>query len=416
MRAFFDHYLDPMPIRARGAFQLVSVRRAADGENAVLVLPGAKADVTLVAAAFEDIERTHAALDHPGIPRVARRGEARGTPYLELACDAVVDAIELVRLLSDSDEKIPYVAADAFIAGLREALQSAHAARSPRDGGAICIGRISPGNVLYGERGSTWIVGFGRNFPVEKEDGSIDGSTSFFQAPELATGGSPSPEGDYVALLLLMRSVMPYVDMPDGVGRVLRGEIRPSDGPLIEALLWVEQNVVGQVPARRATIAEAVAMGDRIRALIGSEPDAASFAAFVARLLERNNERSHTGGRLERGEPPVDQTIILGPNAEWVASPDGQRHRLGRAQRKILLALTDRHEAGSGELLTIWDLLEAGWPGEQPIAEAGANRVYVALAHLRRLGLRDIIERTDEGYRLAARAVVRRSDGRAKIC
>src|SRR6185312_16103998 len=146
------------------------------GEGAVLVLPGANADAALVAAAFEEIERTHAVLDHPKIPRVAQRGWAQGMPHLELACDATVDAIEVVRLLPDHDEKIPYAAADAFIAGLREALGVGHAARNPRDGGPICIGRISRGNILYSERGSTWIVGFGRNFPVEKEDGSIDGS------------------------------------------------------------------------------------------------------------------------------------------------------------------------------------------------------------------------------------------------
>jgi hypothetical protein len=407
MRPFFDHYLDPMPIRARGAFQLVAVRRAADAQGAVLVLPGEKADASLVAAAFEEIERTHAVLDHPGIPRVTRRGEARKTPYLELACDATVDAIEVIRLLADSDEKIPYAAADAFIAGLREALQAAHAAESPR-GGSVCIGRISPGNILYSKRGSTWIVGFGRNFPVEKADGSIDGSTNFFQAPELATGGASSPAGDFVALLLFMRSVMAYVDMSGTVGHVLRGEVRPSDGPLIEALLWMEQNVIGQVPGRRATIAEAIAVGNRIRALVGSKPDAAGFAAFIAQLLEQ----SDSCGRLDHAEPPGFRTLLIGPDAAWVAGPDGQRQRLGRAHRKILLALVDRYEAGSGELLTMWDLLEAGWPGEHPIAEAGANRVYVALAHLRRLGLRDIIERTDEGYQLAPRAVVRRWDAR----
>src|SRR5690349_16562014 len=73
MRPFLDRYLDPVPIRARGAFQLVAVRRAMDGEGAVLVLPGANADAALVAAAFEEIERTHAVLDHPKIPRVAQR-------------------------------------------------------------------------------------------------------------------------------------------------------------------------------------------------------------------------------------------------------------------------------------------------------------------------------------------------------
>ena len=46
-------------------------------------------------------------------------------------------------------------------------------------------------------------------------------------------------------------------------------------------------------------------------------------------------------------------------------------------------------------------------PGERPLAEAGANRVYVALTRLRTMGLRDVIERFEDGYRLSPRAVLR---------
>lgn len=406
MRPFLEHYFDPLPIRARGAFQLVAVRRLADGEGAVLVLPGASADAALARAALAEIEHAHAVLDHPAIPRVTRRGEARTTAYLELACDAVTDAIEVIRLLADTGDKIPYGAADAFISGLRDALQAAHAARSPRHGGPVCVGRISPGNVLVSARGRTWLVGFGRNFPVEKEDGSLDGSASFFYAPEIATGGVPSPEGDYVALLSFMRSLTPYVDMSGDIGRLLRGDIRPSDGPLVEALLWVEQNVMGQFPSRRASIGEAIVVANRIRALVGARPDPEGFASFIASLLARAKAGAHRSCR----DPLGERTVLLGPEALWVAGPDGQRHKLGRAHRKIVMTLADRHESGSLEALSMWDLLEAGWPGERPVALAGANRVYVVLAQLRRAGLREVLERTENGYRLSPRAVVRRSE------
>ena len=46
---------------------------------------------------------------------------------------------------------------------------------------------------------------------------------------------------------------------------------------------------------------------------------------------------------------------------------------------------------------------EAGWPGERTLPEAGANRVYSAVRDLRKLGLRDVLVRADDGYRLDPR-------------
>lgn len=46
--------------------------------------------------------------------------------------------------------------------------------------------------------------------------------------------------------------------------------------------------------------------------------------------------------------------------------------------------------AASGAALTLWNLLEAGWPGERPLPDAGANRVYVAAARRGRTGARHL--------------------------
>jgi len=83
------------------------------------------------------------------------------------------------------------------------------------------------------------------------------------------------------------------------------------------------------------------------------------------------------------------------------------RHRLGRSLRRITLRLVERHQSGASVSLTMWDLLEAGWPGERPAIGAGANRVYVAIARLRGMGLRDSIERFEDGYRIAPAATIR---------
>jgi hypothetical protein len=65
-----------------------------------------------------------------------------------------------------------------------------------------------------------------------------------------------------------------------------------------------------------------------------------------------------------------------------------------------------RRKEGS-PALTAQELLEVGWPGERPIAQAGANRVYVELNRLRRMGLRDLLVKTTEGYCLSPETIVR---------
>ncbi len=44
-----------------------------------------------------------------------------------------------------------------------------------------------------------------------------------------------------------------------------------------------------------------------------------------------------------------------------------------------------------GEPLDLDALLAAGWPGERVLPEAASNRVYVAIATLRKLGLRSVL-------------------------
>ncbi len=66
-----------------------------------------------------------------------------------------------------------------------------------------------------------------------------------------------------------------------------------------------------------------------------------------------------------------------------------------KALRRMLVAL-----AGAQEVLDVEALLRAGWPGESPSPESGAQRVYVALSTLRKLGLDDVLLHRDGGYQL----------------
>ena len=400
---FLGRYLEPLPIRSRGAFQLLSAKREDDGRPCVLVLPGANANPIAIRAALQEVRRVHGLISHPLVPRVTDLTEWGGTPLLELDCDATMDGDDMLRLVAESGQRIPYAGGDGFITSLRGALQSAHAVTDPKTGQGIRLGRISLRNVLFNPAGQWCLIGFGRNFPIERENGSLDGETVFFAAPELSSGGAASPTGDYVALLLFMRSFMPYVESVDALGRIMRGDIKVMDGELFSLLTWIELRLFAAPAMLRASIDEAVAAADRVREILGHTPNPAAFSEYLSALVSRGESPAPMDGSLGGGTP---LTIWLGQDAEWIAGPDGLRHRPGRSARRIVQALVARHRLRGGSPLTVPELLEIGWPGERPIPQAGANRVYVELNRIRRMGLRDLVERTPDGYRLTSEAIV----------
>ena len=61
-----------------------------------------------------------------------------------------------------------------------------------------------------------------------------------------------------------------------------------------------------------------------------------------------------------------------------------------------------------GEPVSTEEVIRAGWPGEKIGAEAALNRAYVALATLRKKGLRDVIVSSGGGYEITQAIVVRR--------
>lgn len=399
---WLGRYDDLLPVRSRASFHVVSARRADQDRRCTVIVPGNRADAAAVEEAFAEIARVHGLFEHPRIPRVTACGKAGDVPYLELGVETAADGADLVRAIGDSGEKMPYPSADGFIAGARLAMEAAHAVTDPRSGRPVCLGRLSYANFLFAPDGRWSLVGFGRNFPIEHDTGTPDGWVASFHAPEMSAGGAPSPMGDYAALLLFMRSMLPYAEAPPTLARMLRGELQPSDMELLTRLQWFDQNVLSQPPHLRPSMAEAVAVSDRIRELIGVTVDYEGFDAHVGELLRRQEPQP-----LEKAAAPGGLALTLGPEAAWVAGPGGERQSLGKTQRRIVQALVALHRERPGATLTMWEVFEAGWPGERPIREAGANRVYVTLARLRQLGLRDVVERFEDGYRIAPQATVR---------
>jgi len=70
------------------------------------------------------------------------------------------------------------------------------------------------------------------------------------------------------------------------------------------------------------------------------------------------------------------------------------------APRRVLKLLADRRNEAPGVAVTLEEVFAAGWPGQRVHPEACASRVYVALSMLRRLGLRGVLIRRDDGYLL----------------
>lgn len=81
--------------------------------------------------------------------------------------------------------------------------------------------------------------------------------------------------------------------------------------------------------------------------------------------------------------------------------------------RRVLDQLVRSREDSPGEPVTVDALIRAGWPGEKIRTDAALNRVYVALATLRKQGLRDVISSAGGGYALSRGVIVERVDARS---
>jgi len=80
--------------------------------------------------------------------------------------------------------------------------------------------------------------------------------------------------------------------------------------------------------------------------------------------------------------------------------------RRRHAVRGVLRALVDARGAQPGVPLSVEALVAAGWPDERILPAAAAGRVYTAIATLRRMGLRGVLEQSGPGYLIPAQIPV----------
>ena len=131
---------------------------------------------------------------------------------------------------------------------------------------------------------------------------------------------------------------------------------------------------------------------------------------IAVRLLKRELENMTAAPNPK--EVPAKNALVVGPEGKWMQLPKAEPADLRRrkALRLILVRLAEHQREDPGAGLPLEALLAAGWPGERVVPSAGANRVYVALTTLRKLGLRGHLLSQDDGYLLDPALPVERSE------
>jgi predicted ATPase len=145
-----------------------------------------------------------------------------------------------------------------------------------------------------------------------------------------------------------------------------------------------------------------------------------SFAEALdeARALEHasSNDDSRFAYRvLARAQVPAAQeaaALVVHHEGAWFHVPGGKAVVLpaGSSMRRILALLARTRVESVGESSPIHEIIKAGWPSERMAAAAALNRAYVALAALRKAGLKNILLHEDGGYRLTESLPIRISN------
>ncbi|HEY2368199.1 MAG TPA: hypothetical protein VGH87_17495, partial [Polyangiaceae bacterium] len=130
----------------------------------------------------------------------------------------------------------------------------------------------------------------------------------------------------------------------------------------------------------------------------------------------RTTMRLIEGALLRDGA--ASRVLVVGHEASWFTAPDETPQDLGNRHvlRRLLWRLVEHHRAAPGVGLTLDELRDAGWPDERLTAAAALNRVHVALAELRRRGLRSCLQRAQSRYLIdpSVRIELRESEARIR--
>lgn len=216
--------------------------------------------------------------------------------------------------------------------------------------------------------------------------GDLPGAVADYTFAErvLAERGDRRHAGVFAAHRAAALAASGDVDGADEALAQAEGALAVLDEPAVRAVPTIHRGHVHLARGDRASAEASLRVGD----------DQGEDQKMARRLLRL------ALGAGEEAPPPV--RIIVAQDGSVFDAPGVGRVDLGRRYtlHRLLAALVEVRLRSPGAGLELDALREAGWPGERMSHASGANRVYVAIATLRREGLSDVLVKRPEGYML----------------
>jgi predicted ATPase len=227
-----------------------------------------------------------------------------------------------------------------------------------------CVARLRQGSAQYEALYYSYLA------CLEAELGRVDEARASLHAADVRLRGTRHPTFEQVARLCRGRLELALAEKADRAG----GRATAASHRREAALLLDE-----------ARAASAVLRG----------------SVFVRWATRRLAQAIETGeDATTRGAMADGAVLTVSAEGCWFRPPFGQAARLYRRHplRRVLKRLAEQRIHTPGVAVSSQTLLAVGWPGEIVDRQSGANRVYNALASLRKFGLRTLLLSRDDGY------------------
>jgi hypothetical protein len=170
---------------------------------------------------------------------------------------------------------------------------------------------------------------------------------------------------------------------------------RTKGEPALEATLGIH--------ARTLRALERDGREDDTDATAQAEAHPSDDSRFALRMLSRalRKQTASSSGSLGSIVVAADGSGFRVPGATaWV---DLSRRT---PLRNVVRLLAEKRANAVGQVVGIHEIILAAWPGERISGAAALNRAYVALATLRKLGLRELLVTRGGGYLLTPAVMV----------
>lgn len=134
------------------------------------------------------------------------------------------------------------------------------------------------------------------------------------------------------------------------------------------------------------------------RQLLDLMPDTRILASLTARRMREWLEPADTPPPAPDAPPAL--RIDAAFHTLWLPGRGPVDIHRRRVVRALFRTLVEQRLQHPGRPVHVQQLVQAAWPGERLVGDSGANRVYVAIATLRALGLGPLLHTRSGGYLL----------------